>query len=477
VVVNFARVTVQLVGVDQLPSVLPSFSTVFNVTNGTEDDVVDIVVDIDNDSSAVRTTTSTTTESDAWLCKVVQPQPVNETDVGEDSDVLAACGIRGSSILACTCAVSDSPELIALLNFTRTRLIFCAQRQLLGSLPVQATSFDVPDLGQQSHILQGLRDAGKTLAESAYAESSIASGGTRVEDAEASVVNVTFADEDASWKTASELPEQLGWSLGFWPSEQIFDSRRYPETTDLETAREPAQVESFVFYLSELPPSVGRRPSIFGHVEHVPLQMDDPDVAEDVTVVADDVSARPLRNKDYAPETALQTFSALSVVGPESASNGVVYTKSELVEQTTPVSIALSDADASVSEEEWEGKPARGKIQSRSAVDLQDLDLDFFQIGGVLSWAEPADTAQVIRYVAGMQRVVWNYELFSSKALKKPQIRALLSVLFSSGLESTTNPHAVNEDIYWASDLLNSSSGFVCSYESDGLAARQHTVI
>ncbi|CAE7188320.1 unnamed protein product, partial [Symbiodinium necroappetens] len=409
VVVNFARVTVQLVGVDQLPSVLPSFSTVFNVTNGTEDDVVDI----DNDSSAVRTTTSTTTESDAWLCKVVQPQPVNETDVGEDSDV------------------SDSQELIALLNFTRTRLIFCAQRQLLGSLPVQATSFDVPDLGQQSHILQGLRDAGKTLAESAYAESSIASGGTRVEDAEASVVNVTFADEDASWKTASELPEQLGWSLGFWPSEQIFDSPGDPETTDLETAREPAQVESFVFYLSELPPSVGRRPSIFEHVEHVPLQ-----------------------------ETALQTFSALSVVGPESASNGVVYTKSELVEQTTPVSIALSDADASV-----------------SAVDLQDFDLDFFQIGGVLSWAEPADTAQVIRYVAGMQRVVWNYELFSSKALKKPQIRALLSVLFSFGLESTTNPHAVNEDIYWASDLLNSSSGFVCSYESDGLAARQHTVI
>ena len=78
VVVNFARVTVQLVGVDQLPSVLPSFSTVFNVTNGTEDDVVDIVVDIDNDSSAVRTTTSTTTESDAWLCKVVQPQPVGQ---------------------------------------------------------------------------------------------------------------------------------------------------------------------------------------------------------------------------------------------------------------------------------------------------------------------------------------------------------------------------------------------------------------
>ena len=28
---------------------------------------------------------------------------------------------------------------------------------------MQATSFDVPDLGQQSHILQGLRDAGKTL--------------------------------------------------------------------------------------------------------------------------------------------------------------------------------------------------------------------------------------------------------------------------------------------------------------------------
>ncbi|CAE7248595.1 unnamed protein product, partial [Symbiodinium sp. KB8] len=438
VVVNFARVTVQLVGVDQLPSVLPSFSTVFNVTNGTEDDVVDIVVDIDNDSSAVRTTTSTTTESDAWLCKVVQPQPVNETDVGEDSDVPVR---RLSSVGSNATEVSDSPELIALLNFTRTRLIFCAQRQLLGSLPVQATSFDVPaetKLGNATHLL--------IYAESAYAESSIASGGTRVEDAEASVVNVTFADEDASWKTASELPEQLGWSLGFWPSEQIFDSRRALD-------------------------------------EHYD-QHDQDDHEQEVIIrePAQDQPKTAKSNRSFPQETALQTFSALSVVGPESASNGVVsellvYTKSELVEQTTPVSIALSDADASVSEEEWEGKPARGKIQSRSAVDLQDLDLDFFQIGGVLSWAEPADTAQVIRYVAGMQRVVWNYELFSSKALKKPQIRALLSVLFSSGLESTTNPHAVNEDIYWASDLLNSSSGFVCSYESDGLAARQHTVI
>ena len=76
VVVNFARVTVQLVGVDQLPSLLPSFSTVFNVTNET-DETEDDVVDIDNESSAVRTT-STTTESDAWLCKVVQPQPVGQ---------------------------------------------------------------------------------------------------------------------------------------------------------------------------------------------------------------------------------------------------------------------------------------------------------------------------------------------------------------------------------------------------------------
>ena len=73
----------------------------------------------------------------------------------------------------------------------------------------------------------------------------------------------------------------------------------------------------------------------------------------------------------------------------------------------------------------------------------------------------------------GTWDAVGKYEPLSSKALN---IRSFLSVPLSSGLESTTHPHAVNKDIYWASDLLNSSSGFVCSYESDGLAARQHTV-
>eukprot|EP00439_Symbiodinium_sp_Y106_P041091 s1070_g5.t1 len=226
VVVNFARVTVQLVGVDQLPSLLPSFSTVFNVTNET-DETEDDVVDIDNESSAVRTT-STTTESDAWLCKVEDDSEdsdadndfdldcipylhhsnvdnnsrhgggygcgmaalrhVNETDAGEDSDVPAR---RLSSVGSNATEVSDSQELIALLNFTRTRLIFCAQRELLGSVPVQSTTFDVPaetQKGNATHLL--------IYAASAYAESSIASGGTRVEDAEASVVNVSFADED-----------------------------------------------------------------------------------------------------------------------------------------------------------------------------------------------------------------------------------------------------------------------------------------
>ncbi|CAE6926663.1 unnamed protein product, partial [Symbiodinium sp. CCMP2456] len=212
VVVNFARVTVQLVGADQLPSVLPSFSTVFNVTNETEDDVVDI----DNDSSAVRTTLTTTDTGEdtdaAWLhcgttCRSISLDTitsptfvVNETDVGEDSDVPAR---RLSSVGSNATEVSDSQELIALLNFTRTRLIFCAQRQLLGSLPMQATTFHVPaetQLGNATHLL--------IYAESAYAESSIASGGTRVEDAEASVVNVTFADEDLD---VSQLGGYIRW--------------------------------------------------------------------------------------------------------------------------------------------------------------------------------------------------------------------------------------------------------------------------
>ncbi|CAE7214103.1 unnamed protein product [Symbiodinium sp. CCMP2592] len=92
VVVNFARVTVQLVGVDQLPSVLPSFSTVFNVTNETEDDVVDI----DNDSSAVRTT-STTIESE---------------DDSEDSDAdnvtSTATSTRTTTRIATTTATTTS---------------------------------------------------------------------------------------------------------------------------------------------------------------------------------------------------------------------------------------------------------------------------------------------------------------------------------------------------------------------------------
>eukprot|EP00928_Gymnodinium_smaydae_P018052 TRINITY_DN16876_c0_g4_i1.p1 TRINITY_DN16876_c0_g4~~TRINITY_DN16876_c0_g4_i1.p1 ORF type:complete len:6319 (+),score=1016.24 TRINITY_DN16876_c0_g4_i1:2009-18958(+) len=59
----------------------------------------------------------------------------------------------------------------------------------------------------------------------------------------------------------------------------------------------------------------------------------------------------------------------------------VVYTKSSLAEQTTPVAFTLVDNSATC-----------------SGLDLPDFDLDATDLGGVFSWNEPRDTSQVTHY-------------------------------------------------------------------------------
>ncbi|CAK9006050.1 unnamed protein product [Durusdinium trenchii] len=75
---------------------------------------------------------------------------------------------------------------------------------------------------------------------------------------------------------------------------------------------------------------------------------------------------------DLAPELPL-----------DMATHVVIYTRSSLVEQTTPVAINISDADWNV---QW--------------VSFYDMDLDGGQLGGGISWAAPAELTLVTHYVA-----------------------------------------------------------------------------
>ncbi|CAJ1408191.1 unnamed protein product, partial [Effrenium voratum] len=93
-------------------------------------------------------------------------------------------------------------------------------------------------------------------------------------------------------------------------------------------------------------------------------------------------------------DTALQGFEWLTV-----------HTVSSLAEQSTPTELLISDVDASV-----------------SALDFPDFDLDFQELGGVLSWVEP-EVAEVISYA-----------------------------------------------IYWAYGVVNMSDTFVCSFANSSLA-------
>ncbi|CAE6912079.1 unnamed protein product [Symbiodinium natans] len=76
-------------------------------------------------------------------------------------------------------------------------------------------------------------------------------------------------------------------------------------------------------------------------------------------------------NQTFLPaETLLDTWTHIAV-----------FTRSQLVEQTTPAGGSISDTSASV-----------------SAIDFPDNDLDEFEVGGLLSWSDPIDFSEVTHY-------------------------------------------------------------------------------
>ncbi|CAE7248526.1 unnamed protein product, partial [Symbiodinium sp. KB8] len=79
---------------------------------------------------------------------------------------------------------------------------------------------------------------------------------------------------------------------------------------------------------------------------------------------------------DILYDTPRQNFSHL-----------VVYTRSSLAEQTTPVAAALSDTFATVSN-----------------VTFADYDLDATDIGGPLTWDPPGDVSEVVTYIVYLAR-------------------------------------------------------------------------
>eukprot|EP00435_Cladocopium_sp_Y103_P072719 s528_g41.t1 len=158
-------------------------------------------------------------------------------------------------------------------------------------------------------------------ATSAYAESSIASGFVAVEDVQANVLNLSFTDEDLD---INQLGGRILWAL--------------PEDNPLGVSR----VDNVSVYLTTEDFS-GR------------------------SVLGQGLSNSSL---DLPADTLKQIYQRLAV-----------YTVSSLVEQSTPTSQVLTDADASVSD-----------------VAFDDYDLDAVELGGVLSWAEPEDDHQVVSY-------------------------------------------------------------------------------
>lgn len=104
------------------------------------------------------------------------------------------------------------------------------------------------------------------------------------------------------------------------------------------------------------------------------------DIAADASVLA----YNPVSNgTSHVCVDGVRTIDPLMYEQPPNGSYShlLVYTKSALAEQSTPVAFNLSDSDASVSN-----------------ISFPDLDLDQGHLGGNLTWLEPADTSQVQDY-------------------------------------------------------------------------------
>ena len=108
--------------------------------------------------------------------------------------------------------------------------------------------------------------------------------------------------------------------------------------------------------------------------------------------------------------TGANAYSSLLAADTDAASwtHIVVYTKSTLVEQTTPQAVAISDDDSSV-----------------SSAALVDADLDATQLGGSVTWTAPATTSSVTHYTV--------YLAESGAGASKSQIGGAVAVGTNAG--------------------------------------------
>jgi hypothetical protein len=181
-------------------------------------------------------------------------------------------------------------------------------------------------------------------------------------DAYASVSDITFIDKDMD-------PERLGGMVRWTPPAATAPDRVVVYKVYLSTSpvgAERLQVIDDVDLGTEVRSNLvlGSGPDrVQVHEDTIVTAADRPRMVDDVVMGANQLL--------MPPEMPLVAFTQL-----------VVYTQSSLVEQTTPVSFRLLDKYAMVGN-----------------ITFPDQDLDFDDIGGLVSWTAPDDTSEVTHYI------------------------------------------------------------------------------
>ncbi|CAL1129505.1 unnamed protein product [Cladocopium goreaui] len=190
-----------------------------------------------------------------------------------------------------------------------------------------------------------------------FARSSLAEQTTprwvEVVDTVSSVSNIAFIDKDLDWE---ELGGRVSWS--------------HPPSR--------SRVEFYELYLASDASGANRLP---WHLGSIPFN-----VSEVL----------------WPPETPKESFTHF-----------VVYTRSWLAEQTTPVAFAFED-----------------KVSLVTDIDFPDFDLDLEDLGGTLTWLPPNDTTQVTHYMIYLAQADTSQGCSNTSYLEK-QNESNVSVEFS----------------------------------------------
>jgi WD40 repeat protein len=256
-------------------------------------------------------TNETFEEMDPTIAGLLDPNATNVTnETFEDSETTQTTTMLGNT--SNDTNVSDSSDGGRRLSVWADSV----QMQVGGDLPVGTNEINVPpqtSVGQYSHFLVYTKS---TLAEASTPDTK------SISDTVATVSGVEFTDKDLD-------KAELGGTIVWDP----------PEDT--------AQVNNYVVYLAEGPAGEGR-------------------------VILIDGTVPANQTEVFIPVgTAKKNFTHV-----------LVYTKSTLVEQSTPLAADINDTDAMV-----------------SSVLFTDKDLDPNQIGGTVTWVAPGDYQHVTQYL------------------------------------------------------------------------------